>query len=234
MKKFLDSKSLFARLAVRGFKPSHAAEVGVFKPQTSNIYEFIKAGVKTTLVEPDPKSIKQIKEHFAGFKNITLHEVAIFDRNGEIELIQREASTFVSELKISPAILNDNYQITDGDKFVVKAVTFDKVDDGSIDLLSIDVEGSEWYILKTMKSRPAIISLETHGGAYLNPFLLDINLWMKNNGYKVWYKTNTDTVFVKPAIIVISPVERILLKCANFYLEFTRLRKCMKKHLTGH
>lgn len=125
MKKYLDRKSLFVRLQERHFSPAHVAEVGVYKPQTSNIYEFITAGIRTTLVEPDPNSIRQIKEHFSGRKNITLHEVAVFDRNGEIELIQREASTFVSELKNSPAISNDNYQVSAGDKFVVKAVTFD-------------------------------------------------------------------------------------------------------------
>lgn len=169
MKKLLNDKSLFERIAETNFKPAHVAEVGVYKPQTSNIYHFIKAGIKTTLVEPDPKSILQIKEHFSGHNNVTLHEVAIFDRTGEIELVQREASTFVSELKASPAILNDNYQVNETDKFVVQAMPFDKIDDGTIDLLSVDVEGAEWYVLKTMQSRPIVISLETHGAAYINP-----------------------------------------------------------------
>ncbi len=233
MKKFLDRNSLFNRVNERGFKPSHVAEVGVYKPQTSNIYDFIKAGVRTTLVEPDPKSIAQIKEHFAGLQNIKLHEVAVFDREGEIELIQREASTFVSELKDSPAICNDSYQARNEDKFVVKCVTFDKIDDGSIDLLSVDVEGSEWYILKNLQSRPAVISLETHGAAYLNPNLDDINTWMKNNGYKVWYKNSSDTVFVKPSVIEITAADKTALKLANLYLKFNRFRKRLKNRLTG-
>jgi FkbM family methyltransferase len=71
--------------------------------------------------EPDPRSIQQIKEHFAGLSNVTLHEVAIFDREGELELVQREASTFVSELTASPAIQNDGYKVAEKDKFVVRA-----------------------------------------------------------------------------------------------------------------
>ncbi|MBU1108740.1 MAG: FkbM family methyltransferase [Candidatus Riflebacteria bacterium] len=233
MKKFLNNKSLFDRATEIGFKPAHVAEVGVYKPQTSNIYNFIKAGIKTTLVEPDPKSILQIKEHFSGQNNITLHEVAIFDRTGEIELVQREASTFVSELKASPAILNDNYQVNETDKFVVQAVPFDKIDDGTIDLLSVDVEGAEWFVLKTMASRPAVISLETHGAAYTNPYINEINNWMSENAYKTWYKTGADTVFVRPSVIKASSGDRLTLKIANIYLEFHRLRKTLKKRLTG-
>lgn len=233
MNKLLNRRSLFERLSDAGFKPAHVAEVGVYKPQTSNIYDFIKAGVRTTLVEPDPRSIQQIKDHFRDRSNITLHEVAIFDRAGEIELVQREASTFVSELKASPAIQNDNYQVSDGDKFVVQAVPFDKIDDGSIDLISVDVEGAEWFVLKTMRSRPAVISLETHGAAYVNPYIDEINRWMTDNGYRAWYKTGSDTVFVLPKIIKASASDRLILKIASFYLEANRLRKSLKKRITG-
>ena len=41
-----NSKDLFIK---------HVCEVGVYLPQTSNILNFILDGVKTTLVEPDPK-----------------------------------------------------------------------------------------------------------------------------------------------------------------------------------
>ncbi|HAE40729.1 MAG TPA: hypothetical protein DCG57_19165 [Candidatus Riflebacteria bacterium] len=233
MNKLLNRRSLYDRLSDTGFQPAHVAEVGVYKPQTSNIYDFITAGVRTTLVEPDPRSIQQIKEHFNDCSNITLHEVAIFDRAGEIEMVQREASTFVSELKASPAIQNDNYQASNGDKFVVQAVPFDRIDDGSIDLLSVDIEGAEWFVLKTMCSRPAVISLETHGAAYVNPYINEINRWMTDNGYRAWYKSGSDTVFVLPKIVKISAHDRLSLKIASFCLEANRLRKSLKKRLTG-
>ena len=232
MIKLLNRVSLFKRVSETGFKPLHVAEVGVFKPETSNIYEFIKTGIRTTLVEPDPRSIKQIKEHFAALCNVTLHEVAIFDREGEIELVQREASTFVSELTASPAIQNDGYQVAEKDKFVVRALPFDKIDDGSIDLLSIDVEGAEWFVIKTMRSRPAVISLETHGAAYVNPYMNEISSWMRDNGYRSWYLTGSDTVFVRPAVIRASAGDRLMLKLVSACLSLNRARKNVKKLFT--
>jgi hypothetical protein len=78
---------------------------------------------------------------------------------------------------------------------------FDAIDDGSIDLLSIDVEGSEWYVLNTMRSRPTVISLETHGKTYRNPFLPQIRWWMSRNGYRLWYMERSDSVYVRPTLI---------------------------------
>ncbi len=95
--------------------------------------------------------------------------VVVFDKAGTVELVQREASTFLKYLKSSPAIINDECIIENQDTFKVKAVTFDEIDDGTIDLLSIDIEGGEWFVIKHMKSKPKVISIETHGAMYTNP-----------------------------------------------------------------
>lgn len=222
---------LCKKLSKKGFIPEHVAEVGVYSPKTSNIYDYIIQGVKCTLVEPNPKSIKLIKEHFSNYKNITLHEFAVYDYNGKINLVQRNASTFISELNESPAIVNDSYKINDDDKFVVETKRFDEIDDGGIDVLSADVEGSEWYIIKHMISRPGIVSLETHGGVYVNPFIGQINNWMKNNNYEVWYKTKSDTVFVKKGSVKIGFYDKLKLGVMCFYLFMRKLRKKIKRKL---
>jgi hypothetical protein len=41
-------------------------------------------------------------------------------------------------------------------------------------LLSVDTEGCEWYALKNLKSRPKVISLETHGKYYTNAYIKEI------------------------------------------------------------
>ena len=46
----------------------------------------------------------------------------------------------------------------------------------AIDLLSVDTEGCEWFVLQTLRSRPAVISIETHGGLYLNPHRDEIEI----------------------------------------------------------
>ena len=79
-------KVLFERLALKDYAPAHVAEVGVYLPQTSNVLGFAMTGVRTTLVEPNPRIGERIAAYFRGRNNVTLHQVAIFDRDGEIEL----------------------------------------------------------------------------------------------------------------------------------------------------
>src|ERR1700761_3068937 len=157
-------KKIHRKTVSKKIKINQVCEVGVFLPEMSNILDFIVTDrVRTMLVEPDPKCIEAIKSYFGGYENVSLQPVAVYDYHGFLELVQRNASTFVSDLPYSPAQINDDYHIRKEDTFKVPCVRFDEIDDGNIDLLSIDTEGSEWYVLKYLKSRPAVISVETHG-----------------------------------------------------------------------
>ena len=169
---------LFSKLKKKKIQLNHVAEVGVYLPQTSNIGAFTKAGIKSTFVEPDPSSIEAIKKYFKNTSNVNIHPVAVFDKSGKVELVQRKASTYLKVLEASPAIINDEYITSDNDTFTVDAVTFDEIDDGSIDLLSIDIEGGEWFVIKHMVSRPLVLSVETHGAMYTNPYIDEIKQWM--------------------------------------------------------
>jgi FkbM family methyltransferase len=223
---------LYSKVAAKEFRPSHVAEIGVWHPSTSNIYRFIHEGVKTTLVEPDPESIKLIKEQFKG-NNVFLHEVAACDFNGKVDLYQRKSSSFVCNLQSSPAIVNDDYCISMTDRFTVNAQIFSEIDDGTIDLISIDTEGSEWFVIKNMVSRPAIISIETHGGMYTNPYLHEIEAWMKNNLYALWYKDRSDSVFVLTSVIQVELGDRIRLLASNFSIELKSTKRKLIKYFKG-
>ncbi len=224
-----ENRSLFRRLTRAGVKPLHAAEVGVFHPETSNIYDFIVQGVRSTLVEPDPRSVELIEAHFAGRPNVAVYPFAIWDTNGTVELLRRASSTYVSSLPSSPAIVNDGYEPDARDSCTVEARTFDFVDDGTIDLLSVDTEGSEWFVIKNLVSRPLVISLETHGGIYVNPYREDILGWMKLHGYETWYKTRTDSVFVKTPEFVVRLRDRVRLFWTDLYLILRRKRKQLRQ-----
>ena len=91
--------------------------------------------------------------------------------------------------------MNDGYVIAAGRSFTVPAVTFDTIDDGTIDVLAIDIEGGEWFVLRHLVSRPAIISVETHGKRYVNPYRAEIDAWMRAEGYGAWYRDDSDTVY---------------------------------------
>src|SRR5512147_1811333 len=111
------NKVLYRKCNAKNLKFTHVCEVGVYLPQTSNILDYINDNVRTTLVEPDPKNIKAINEFFKDKTNITLFPFAVFDYNGTLELVQREASTFVGSLEASPALVNDHYVPDEKDKF---------------------------------------------------------------------------------------------------------------------
>lgn len=216
---------LYQKVSSKNFTPKHVAEVGVWHPDTSNVYLYIQDGIRTTLVEPDPESIKLIKSAFAKDSNVTLHEVALCDFNGEVELYKRQSSTFVSLLPSSPAMVNDNADLDNTEKFTAAATLFNTIDDGTIDLLSIDTEGSEWFVIKNMVSRPSVISIETHGGIYINPYLNELLNWMSDNGYTIWYKDKSDSVFVLRGTIPIQLTDTINLRLTNFKIALKSAKK---------
>ncbi len=216
---------LYLRVKRKGFKPSHVAEIGVWHPDTSNLYQYIQDGLRATLIEPDPDSIKLIKSKFGHMRNVTLHEVAICDFDGMVELYKRGSSTFVSILPSSPAMVNDNFDMQTADKFTAEARLFSAIDDGTIDLLSIDTEGSEWFVVKNMKSRPTIISLETHGGMYVNPYIEHLLNWLKENNYVLWYKDKSDSVYVLQNVISVSVMDRINIVKSELIIIFKSIKK---------
>lgn len=222
---------LYQKVTKKGLNPKHVAEVGVYLPQNSNIAIYAKRGINSTFVEPDPNSIEAIKDYFGNMNNITIHPVAIFDESGKVELVQRQASTYLKVLDSSPAIVNDEYKLDDKDTFVVDAVTFDKIDDGSIDLLSIDIEGGEWFVLKHMRSRPLVLSIETHGAMYTNPYISEIESWIEDNNYIVWYMDGSDTVYVKKGAITINVLDRLTLYFTKANLWYKKKRKETKRRI---
>ena len=61
---------LYRRCKRKGYAPTSVVEVGVYIPETSNVINFIEDGVKTLLVEADPKTVEKIKARFGSFKNV--------------------------------------------------------------------------------------------------------------------------------------------------------------------
>lgn len=220
-------KEIFKRLKPKKLDFAHVCEVGVYLPETSNIIDFIKENKRTTLVEADEVTGEKIRIYFKGY-NFILHPVAIWDYNGTVKLSKAMASTFVSELKGSPAIANDGYVVEEENSFEVECKIFSDIDDGSIDLLSIDIEGSEWYVLKYLKSMPKVISIETHGKFYTNPFMREIDQWVMTNKYELWYKDGSDSVFIKKGLFEISNFEKVMLIIRSLRIKMRKLKKILK------
>jgi len=203
------NNKLYYYVRKKGFTVNHVAEVGVYYPETSNILDFINNGVRSTLVEADPLCVERIEAYFKGKSNVKICPYAIWDKNETIVLYRAKASTFVGSLENSPALVNDNYHLKDEDKFAAEGKVFSDIDDGTIDLLSIDIEGAEWYVIKHLRSRPSVISLEMQADTYVNPHLKEINKWMKSNNYKLWFLNDTDAIYLKDGVVQFELFEKI-------------------------
>ncbi len=223
-----ENKLIYTRLKKRNIHFKHVCEVGVYLPETSNIIDFIKEGVKATLVEADPYTVTKIKEYFLGY-SIKVWPVAVWDENGVIKLSKAAASTFVTQLPSSPAIVNDHYKVNEENTFEVPCRKFSEIDDGSIDLLSVDIEGGEWYVIKHLVSRPNVISIETHGKYYTNPFINEIEAWMTRENYVTWYKDLSDTVFIKKNLLQPDLSEIVSTRLALLKLSWKKLKRIFKR-----
>jgi FkbM family methyltransferase len=220
---------LYKKLLHKNLVFNHVCEVGVFLPEYSNILDFIKKGIRTTLVEADPLVAEKIKTYFRGY-DVTVHPVAIFDHIGTVQLSRFDQSTFISSVKSCPAIVNDRYQQTDADQFTTKCTLFSAIDKGDIDLISIDIEGCEWYVIEGMVSRPAVISVETHSKAYINPNLHLINAWMKANSYVMWYQDLSDTVYVKSALFHPGFADKLETKYSKGRVQWKKFKQQVRGH----
>lgn len=219
--------TIYRRLLERGITIDHVCEVGVYLPETSNILDFIKEGKRSTLVEADPEIIRKLEQHFKNYENVKIYPYAIWDKNGFVKLSKAQASTFVSDLESSPALKNDDYTISKDKIIEVPCKMFSEIDDGTIDLLSIDIEGSEWYVLKHLKSIPKVISVETHGNRYTNPYLEEILNWTSENNYDIWYKDFSDSVFVRNDVFEINKLEELAVKWMDIRINLRKFRKSL-------
>ncbi len=203
-------------------------EVGVYLPETSNVIDFINENKNVILVEPDPVTQVRISEYFRSRSNITLLPFAVYDFDGTIELSKANASTFISELSASPAIVNDKFEVDKHDKFTAECRKFSSIDPGNIDLLCVDIEGAEWFVLKHLISKPKVISLETHGKYYKNPNSSQINEWMRSNGYAAWYMDGSDTVYTHKSFLKPTFSDKIHLFTTNLLISIKAMKRFLK------
>lgn len=156
--------------------------------------EYIESGVPTLLVEPQRDLYQQVVDRFGRYPNVEILQKLITPDGLHRRLIRplitqdREQAAFVEGV-YAPIV---HYTAKDcvtasSDEWCLGAdcCTMLMIDPGDIDVLNLDVEGSEWIVLSTMVSRPRIIHVEIYGAyGYVNPDLSHIEMWMSRNGYR--------------------------------------------------
>jgi hypothetical protein len=174
----------------------HFVEVGV--GSLSQLKPFYDSGEydKITLIEVLPNVVDEVKKYFIG-GGVEIINKGVADEHGELDFYIDGDCTHIVNLPSSPVHFHGREYA--GVKQKLQVVRFSEIEPERIDLLAVDIEGAEWFVLKYMKNRPLIISLETHSSVteYRNPYSENIKEWMEINGYIVINKGVSDTIYKK-------------------------------------
>lgn len=183
-------------------------EVGVYIPEQSQSIGFINDGSKCVMFEPLPNICSLLRKHFSNNKNVVIHQIAIGEKTGVQKLylsdVWEQSATLNLFENSSPLMTTNGWNsgIENLKSIDVSVGEFKDYDSGDIDILIVDAEGSEWFVIKDMVSRPQLISLEVGNSIgtvhnYTNYYLKDIELWMKNNGYEFYERCGDDVYYIR-------------------------------------
>lgn len=173
------------------------AEVGVGPPHMCRgLLMCDQPNVHVLLFEANKGYAEQLRSAISGKTNIELFEAAIGDEPGEMEFVSDETS---SALVGTASPTFQHRGSVRGDIYKVKVARFSEFDKGDIDVLYVDIEGSEWFCLKHMVSRPRQIVVEIYNdlASYINPYLYEICQWAEKNGYKRTAVHEGDFIFTR-------------------------------------
>lgn len=175
--------------------PRAVAEIGVNHPEHCRLIDFV-GRCPTLLVEPLPDCAQRLRSTLPLAEVL---EVACADQAGLLPFYHRGQTSFLIGLEHTPALDVDKHVIQQQHIHQVNAVTFDTIDPGNLDIVAIDTEGAEWFVLKHMISRPQLLVVETHAPSwkYVNPYLTEITAWTRANGYTLIAQEFADTLYAR-------------------------------------
>lgn len=142
---------------------------------------------RTILIDPHPRFAREAR---AAFPWAEVVEAAVGDTPGEMQLCCAKGASFMEDVPWAPLHKVNRRRAAKAPRTRVKVVTFDTIDDGCIDLLNLDCEGSEWAVVKNMRSRPRFLQIELypqHGHR------AELEGWLRDNDYhcvKRWGNAN--------------------------------------------
>jgi len=162
------------------------------------------------IVEPIPRNLAEIRKVYKDDPNVFVHPYAVWKEPGTIKMYNLERLSYIEGVA-SPAIGTYDgmsapgvptrtlgYKPREEDLIEVETVTLDQLDDGSIDMLDLDMEGSEWYALEKLVSRPKILVVETGVVRTGHPFITEIDGWAEENGYTEFRHHDSNSWFKRP------------------------------------
>lgn len=158
----------------------HLVEVGC--SGKSSLHNLFDCASLVEIFEPLPHHLDRIHHLYGGNDRVKIHPYALWKDNCSVKMYDLGETSYIEGV-VSPVVANYNYCPKQENELFVEARTFDEFDDGTIDILDIDAEGSEWHVIEKMKSRPEMIIIEMSWLEYKNPYFDQIQSWMLSNNY---------------------------------------------------
>lgn len=136
------------------------------------------------LFEPNKRYYDEVKAAIGNRTNVEIYNVAIGDENGIMKLYDEGTSSSLEGVA-SPFAQHHKADPATKPYMNVEVRRMSEFDNGQIDILRVDTEGSEFACLKHLVSRPKQIVVEIYNdlATYINPRLYEIEAWAKQEGY---------------------------------------------------
>lgn len=162
------------------------ASIGLFTKYMLN-----KGAKEVYAVECDDRSVKALESNFSYYDNVKIIPKALYSSEGELPLFFKEDNPLVNSLEFYDSEFAGH--TTPPSSKLVPTITLEKLFEETgwdeIDLLKIDIEGSEWEVLN---------STSNHIFEITNKFLLEYHLpkdrlygvidRMLSLGFKHWFE----------------------------------------------
>jgi hypothetical protein len=181
--------------------PRMVAEVGVNEPEKCSVAPFLRAGIPGILVEPLPWCAERLRDSFPTARVI---EGVIGDGHGTTILYDRGEGSWIDDVPAGCAPdehVNHSAMQREAfhPQFLRRVPKFPwwQVEHHRLDVLCVDTEGAEWFVVRDMRVLPRLVRLETHftHSGWRNPYLDRIHERLAYHGYDVLGEDVSDTLW---------------------------------------
>jgi hypothetical protein len=189
--------------AIWGGKPRLVAEVGVNEPEKCSVAGWLNRGVEGILVEPLPWCCERLR---AAFPTARVIEGVVGANRGRVKLYDRGEGSWIEDVPVGAA--PDEHtghsamdRATFNPQFVREVESFPwwSLEKHTLDVLCVDTEGAEWFVVRDMRTEPKLIRLEmhfTHSG-WRNPYYDRIQENLASRGYEILGEDVSDILWAK-------------------------------------
>ena len=183
-------------------KPKWLLEVGVGDYNVCRSKYFWKTAF-CYLFEPHPSYYLDLIFRTNSLHNIKIYNIAITDKIGTGFLYLKNNCSFIEQ---DDTIFEDKKIFSEDEiliKFPVMTSRISNFDKGNYDVLFLDTEGSEWWCIKNLISRPLFISVEMRIDSDKNKYTNEILNWLEENNYVKLSESSdkNDDFYIKRSVL---------------------------------